>query len=143
MRPLLNGWRRFGIVIVMLWFIAVISIAFIEYTSKSDGFFVFQSLPVGIIFSGNKIILPDGKVIAMTEEDEFKLRYEQEKMGKPILPWEIDWAQLTSVPKVIEIRWLRLGLFAIFAPLIAWLLAEASVLAVAWVRCGFSRPNHD
>ncbi|NMM26507.1 MAG: hypothetical protein HHJ12_04235 [Glaciimonas sp.] len=143
MRPLLNGWRRFGIVIAMLWFIAVISLAFIEYKSKSHGFFVFQSLPVGITFSGNKITLPDSKVIAITEEDEFKLRYEQEKTGKPIHPWEIDWAQLTLVPKVAEIRWLRLGLFALLAPSIAWLLVEVSVLTVAWVRRGFAGKQRD
>lgn len=136
MRALLNGWRRFGIVIAMLWFIAVISLAFIEYTSKSHGFFVFQSLPGGITFSGDKITLPNGKVIAITEEDEFKLRYEQEKTGKIIDSWE-------SVPKVAEIRWLRLGLFALLAPLIAWLLVEVSVLTVAWVRRGFAGKQRD
>ena len=136
MRALLNGWRRFGIVIAMLWFIAVIFLAFIEYTSKSHGFFVLQSLPGGITFSGDKIPLPDGKVIAITEEDEFKLRYEQEKTGKIIDSWE-------SVPKVAEIRWLRLGLFALLAPLIAWLLVEVSVLTVAWVRRGFAGKQRD
>lgn len=72
-----NGWRRLCIVIAILWFIVVISVTFFEHSSKSHGFFVFQSLPVGLTFEGNKIRLPDGKIVVITEEDEFKLRYEQ------------------------------------------------------------------
>ena len=126
----------------MLWLIAVISIALIEYSSKSEGFFVFQSLPVGLTFEGNKIKLPDGKIIVISEEDDFKLRYEQEKAGKPILPWEIDWARLTSVPKVPEIRWLRLVL-SLLAPFVSWLFIEAAVLTAAWVRRGFASNQRD
>jgi hypothetical protein len=142
MRLPLNGWRRLGIVIAMLWFIVVISVAFFEYSSKSHGFFVFQSLPVGLTFEGNKIKLPDGKIVVITEEDEFKLRYEQEKTGKPILPWEIDWAKLTSVPKVTEIRWLRLAL-SLLVPFVSWLFVEVTVITVAWVRRGFSSKQGD
>ncbi|OZB69551.1 MAG: hypothetical protein B7X30_12465 [Thiomonas sp. 13-64-67] len=126
----------------MLWLIAVISIALIEYSSKSEGFFVFQNLPVGLTFEGNKIKLPDGKIIVISEEDEFKLRYEQEKAGKPILPWEIDWARLTSVPKVPEIRWFRLVLL-LLAPFVSWLFIEAAVLIAAWVRRGFASNQRD
>jgi hypothetical protein len=129
-------------VMTMLWFIAVISIALIEYSSKSQGFFVFQGLPVGITFEGNKIKLPDGKIIVISEEDEFKLRYEQEKTGKPILPWEIDWAKLASVPKITEIRWLHLAL-SLLAPLASWLFIEAIVLTAAWVRRGFVSKQRD
>lgn len=137
MRIPLNGWRRLGIVIAIPWLIAVISISLFEYSSKSQGVFVFQSVPVGLAFESNKLILPDGKLILLSEEDEFKLRYEQEKAGKPILPWEIDWAGLASVPKVPEIHWLRLVL-SLLAPLGAWLFIEAAVLTVAWVRRGFT-----
>ncbi len=143
MQSLLNGWRRLGIVIVALWLIVVISSAFTEYSSKSNGFFVFQSLPSGISVSGNKVTLPNGKTIALTEEEEFKLRYEAEKAGKPLPPWEIDWLQIASVPKVAEIRWLRLGLFALLAPLTAWLLIELAVLTAAWIRRGFASGQND
>lgn len=144
MQTLLNGWRRFGIVIATLWSIAVIALALIEYSSKSDGFFVLQSVPVGTVVAGNKVTLPDGKVITITEEEEFKLRFKLEQelnrltTGQPLRPWEFDWSSLTSVPKVTQVRWLRLGLFAVLAPLIVWLIVEAAVLTLAWVRRGFA-----
>ena len=142
MRSPLNGWRRLGIVLATLWFIAVISIVLIEYSSKSHGFFVFQVFPIGMTFDGNKIKLPDGKIIVISEEDEFKLRYEPEKTGKPILPWEIDWPKLTSVPKITEIRWFRLAL-SLLAPLVSWLFIEVTVHTAAWVRRGFASKQRD
>ena len=142
MRSPLNGWRRLGIVMAMLWLIAVISVAFVEYSSNADGFFVFQSFPVGTTFKGNEVKLPDGKIIVISEEDEFKARYEQEKTGKPILPWEIDWAKVTSVPKVTEIHGLRLAL-SLLVPLIFWLFVEVTVITAAWVRRGFSSKQGD
>jgi hypothetical protein len=144
MRLRLNGWRRFGIVIATLWFIAVIATAFVEYSSKADGFFVLQNIPVGTVVAGNKITLPDGKVVAITEEEEFQLRFKLEheldnlKTGQPLRPWEFDWSKLTSVPKVTEIRWLRFSLFALVSPLLAWLFVEVTVLTVAWVRRGYA-----
>ena len=142
MRSPLNGWRRLGIVLAVLWFIAVISIALIEYSTKSQGFFVFQGLPVGITLEGNKIKLPDGKIIVISEEDEFRLRYEQGRVGKQILPWEIDWEKLTSVPKITEIRWFRFAL-SLLAPLVSWLFIEVAVLMAAWVRRGFASKQRD
>ena len=149
MHPSLNGWRRFGIVVTTLWFIAVIALALVEYTSKSEGFFVIQGIPVGTVVAGNKVTLPDGKVITITEEEEFKLRYELEqklnrlKTDQPVPPWELDWSSLVSAPKVTQIRWLRLGLFALLAPLIVWLIGEAAVLTVTWVRRGFAGMPND
>ncbi len=143
MRPLLNGWRRVGILLVMLWFVSAVSIALVEQSSESHGFFVLQSIPDGTIIEGNKITLPDGKIIAMTEEDEFKSRYEKEKTGKPFHPWEIDFAKLPSVPKVTVVRWVRLGLIALVAPLTAWLFVEVMVFAVAWVNRGFAGKKLD
>lgn len=144
LRPLLNGWRRFGIVITTLWFIAVIALALVEYSSKADGLFVLQGIPVGTVVVGNKVTLPDGKVITITEEEEFKLRFKMKqelnrlKTGQPLRPWELDWSSLTSVPRVMQVRWLRLGFFALLAPLIVWVIGEAAVFTATWVRRGFA-----
>ncbi len=140
----LNGWRRVGIVAASLYLLAIIAVAFTEYSSKSAGFFVFQSIPVGTVVAGNKVTLPDGKVITITEEEEFKMRLRNERgipsqeIGQPLLPWQIDWSELSSVPKITEISWQRLGLFALLVPLIIWFLAEAVVLTASWVRRGFA-----
>ncbi len=134
MRFTLNGWRRIGIVVVSLWIIVLLAVTFTEYSIKSAGFFVVQNIPVGTVIDGNKVTLPDGKVITISEEEEFKLRLAKERN---LTPWQIDWSEITSVPKVAEVRWQRLGLLVLFAPLIIWLFAEVAVLTVFWVRRGF------
>jgi hypothetical protein len=146
---LLNGWRRLGIAVSTLWFIAVAALALLEYSSKSDGVFMVQSIPIGTVVAGNKVTLPNGEVITITEEEEFELRFKLEqrldrlKAGQPLYPWEVDWASLTSVPKVRQVRWLRLAIFALLAPLIVWLAGEATVYMMGWVRCGFASPYRD
>ena len=143
MRFTLNGWRRIGIVVASLWFVALIAVAFTEYSSKSAGFFVFQSIPFGTVVEGNKITLPDGKIITISEEEEFKLRYAKERgistevTNQTLGPWQFDWSEITSVPKVAEVRWQRLGLLALLAHLVIWLFAEAVFFTASWVRRGF------
>lgn len=138
----MNGWRRLGVVMTTLWFMAVIAFAFWEYTSKSDGFFAFQSIPVGTVVAGNRVTLPNGTVITITEEEEFRLRYRKEqeldslKTGQPVRPWDFDWSTLTSVPTFAQVRWLRLGMVALLVPLMFWLIGEAAAITVAWVSRG-------
>lgn len=112
----------------------LIAVAITEYSSKSAGLFVVQSIPIGTVVEGNKVTLPDGKVITISEEEEFKLRLAKERN---MAPWQINWSEITSVPKVAEVRWQRLGLLALLTPLIIWLFAEVAVLTVFWVRRGF------
>jgi len=139
----LNGWRRLGVVAATLWLLGVIAIAVTEYTSKSNGFFVSQTIPVGTAIQGNTVTLPDGKVITITEEEEFELRRSLErklgrlKAGQPINPWKIDWSKVRGVPKTTEIRWLRLVSFGLLTPMFVWLITEATALIVAWVKRGF------
>ena len=139
---LLNGWRRLGIVIASLWIIAVIAVAAFECTSGSRGIFVYQQIPEGTIVAGNK-------VITLTEEDEFKVRAQAEQsmkereQGHIVPPWELDWTGLEAVPKIIQIRWLRLAAVTLLVPLIAWLLTEALMLTVSWVRRGFMGTKRD
>ena len=140
MRFTLNGWRRIGIVVVSLWIIVLFAVAFTEYSSQSDGFFVVQTIPVGIVVEGNKVTLPDGKVITISKEEESAFRLVK---GLDLAPWEIHWSEIPSVPKVAEVRWQRLGLLSLFVPLIIWLFAEAAVLAVSWIRCGFAGKQRD
>lgn len=143
LRPLLNGWRRFGIVIATLWLLGVLGFALSEYSSDSNGYFVYQTIPLGTIIEGNKVTLPDGKVVTITEEQQFELRYKLEqdlerlKKDQPLRPWEIDWSKLAAIPKVTEFRWLRLFILALVTPMLLWFLAETAVLVVAWIKRGF------
>ena len=103
--------------------------AIIEFTSTEDGVFVFQSLPIGTVVGEGKATLPDGKVVTIEDLDP--------ATGRRLAPWEIDWSKQTVIPKAPHVRWLRFGLFAFLAPLIAWLITEAAVLVVAWIARGF------
>ena len=139
MRIALNGWRRIGIVLATIWCLTVAAVAVYEFISPEmqsrRGYFVFVSLAPGIYYDDGNVSFADGRKAKIDNRDP--------ATGRVLEPWEIDWAQLTSVPKVAEIRWLRLGLFALLAPLIAWLLVEVPVLTVAWVRRGFAGKQRD
>jgi len=139
----LNGWRRLGIVVATLWLLGVFGFVLSEYSSDANGYFVYRTIPVGTVVEGNRVTLPDGKVVTITEEQQFELRYKLEKdlerlkKDQPLRPWEIDWSKLAIIPKVTEFRWLRLSIFALAAPLLLWLFVELVVLLTAWIKRGF------
>ena len=145
----LNGWRRLGLVIVSLWIIAASAMAIVEYTFNSGSVFVYLTIPDGTVVAGNRVTFPNGKVITLTEIDEFKLRLQAEQgrklleLGRAVSPWELDWSNLEEVPKVNQVRWLRFAMVTVLAPLACWLVIEAFVLAVSWVRRGFNGTKHD
>ena len=112
-----------------LWFLGVIAVAIVEFTSAANGIFVYQSLPVGTIFREGTATLPDGKVVPIDDLDP--------TTGRRLAPWEIDWSKQTAIRTATNVRWLRLSLFALLTPVIAWLIAEAAVVIVAWVVRGF------
>jgi len=145
MHPLLNGWRRLGIVIAAAWFIAIAVLAVYEFSSPSGGSLVYRSIPIGTTVAGNKITLPDGKVITLTEEEEFKLRFQREQRtdhpNHALPPWELDWSTFSAVPKVTQINWLRIILLAVAVPSLLWLFVELILLVATWVRRGFSAPT--
>jgi len=148
MHLLLNGWRRLGVVIASLWICAVLALAVFEYASNSRGIFVYPTIPEGTLIEGNKVTFPNGQVISLAEEDEFKLRRHAEQsmklreQGSAVPPWELDWSNLEAVPKINQVRWLRASA-AVLGPFIAWLFFEALVIIVAWVRRGFIGARHD
>ena len=126
---LLNGWRRLGMCLVILWFSFVAAIAGWQYVSHAKGFFVYWSLPVGTVVGGSKATLPGGKVVTIDDTDP--------TTGRKLEAWQIDWDHQPNVPSVPEIFWGRLASFVAVIPLGIWLLAELATKVFCWVRAGF------
>ena len=124
----LNGWRRLGFIVVVLWIAGAVGLAATEGTSSSNGFFVYRGIPIGTTVDGETATLPDGKVVKINARDA---------SGRLLAPWEIDWQAQSDIPKVSEVQWGRLALFVFAAPIGAWLLIELLVVIVAWVARGF------
>jgi hypothetical protein len=124
----LNGWRRLGLVAIVLWILGTVALASTEVASSSDGFFIYRGIPIGTTVDGETATLPSGETVKINARDA---------SGRLLEPWEIDWEAQTQVPTVSEIRWWRLALFAFAVPIGAWVLVELLALVVVWVARGF------
>ena len=86
----LNGWRRLGIILAGLWLLSCTLVLAYERSAPTDGFFVFRTLPVGTLISGNEANLPGGPTIQL-----------RQKLGsKEIKPWEIQWDNEPEIANV-------------------------------------------
>lgn len=125
----LNGWRRLGAVIVVVWVLGVVTWAVVEYNSSSSGVLVHHGIPIGTLVEGDKVTLPDGRTVTIDARDPVT--------GHPLAPWQVDWDAQTNVPRVTEVRWLRFGLALLIAPMCVWFLFELAVVVFKWVLRGF------
>ena len=152
----LNGWRRIALAISILWIGIALTTAGASYFNKTDGYFVFQSIPVGTVATPSSIRLPDGTTISRDEEKEFEQRLKAEQAdsklsGKPVpesdlpddlkKPWNMDWSKQAGVPTASEIRWPRLLFAGLAMPLLLWLFAELFAGVLAWIIRGFRKPE--
>jgi hypothetical protein len=128
----LNGWRRLGIALVVLWAVGCSVIALTEVVSEERILFAYSGPPVGTVISTEKgtITLPDGKVVQM---------WETAGEGFPN-PWEIDWSDYPAVPIATRIEWWFFAVVALLLPAFVWILLEIAVLVIAWIRRGFTPP---
>jgi hypothetical protein len=125
----LNGWRRLGIVLVALWVILVVGTTVTELATSTSLLFSYQGIPVGTRVVGDKVTLPDGKVISIRVPVDLIA-------GEFAKPWEIDWSHYPEIPKTTVVRWGRVSIAAAAVPIVFCLIAEILVAAVAWVRRG-------
>ena len=156
----LNGWRRIALTLSTLWVCIATTTTGSDYFNKSDGYFVFQTIPVGTTVLGGSVNLPDGTTITRDEQTEFEQRLKAEQghsnlSGKAVppsdlpddlkKPWERDWSKQAGVPTASEIRWSRLLFVGVAMPLLLWIFAELCVRVVRWISYGFkqskSRPD--
>jgi hypothetical protein len=150
----LNGWRRIAVAISLLWIGIALTTAGLGYFNKTDGYFVYQSIPVGTVVAPGSIKLPDGTTISKQEEKEFKERLKAEQGvskfgGIPVpesdlpddlkKPWEIDWSKQPGVETVSEVNWPHLLLTGLAMPLLLWLAAELAAAVVRWIIRGFRK----
>lgn len=127
----LNGWRRISVALFCSWLLGVTAYVTYEVLGHHDGYFVGLQPLVGIMITGNKATLPDGRIVDLNESIG----------GLPINPWEIKWANVPEIPKEPFIRWSRLFLLGLLLPLCVWLCIEALVLVWHWIARGFREGN--
>jgi ABC-type Fe3+-siderophore transport system permease subunit len=150
----LNGWRRIALAMSILWIGIALTTAGLDYFNKSDGYFVFQSIPIGTVMTPSSIKLPDGTTISRDEEKEFEQRLKAEQAssklsGKPVpkndlpvdlkKPWNMDWSKQANVPIAWEIRWPRLLFAGLAMPLLLWMFAELYAVVLRWIIRGFRK----
>lgn len=125
----LNGWRRIGVVLVVVW-LAIAGTVLWRSPDMVASVFPELAEPVTSMHS---VRAPELK----EELEAAKVK----QLGRPLKPWEMEWNPVREVPVQAGVqipavtRWLLL----ISVPLLAWQLVELLVWVVLWVRAGFMR----
>jgi hypothetical protein len=130
---MLNGWRRIGVVILLLWLIGITGITVFEFVNRTHVFFSRQDIPNGTKIEGNNVTLPDGKVVTVRVPRDLLT-------GQLAKPWEMDWSLYPEIPKKTVIQWNALGI-AIVIPIVLWIIIELLVIAIGWIKCGFKESS--
>jgi hypothetical protein len=94
-----------------------------------SGYFVFLSIPSGIYYDDGNVSLADGRKMKIENRDP--------STGRVLEPWEIDWGKYPQIPKTPTIRWFRLALAFLFAPILTWFTVECAVWTRSWIKRGF------
>lgn len=141
---MLNGWRRFGITLTVLYAIGTAAVCITNYVTRTEGAFVVRVVPAAqslpsdlrkdlqeLVSKGKEkgkqpvsVKMPDETIVEMPDA----------------LPPELEarlksWLE-ASQPK-LQVQWFRF-LAAMFGlPLFIWLLIETSVTVIRWIGKGF------
>lgn len=127
----MNGWRRLGLVLAVLWLLLLLGGLILEVATSKSTFFTFRTLPQGTFVDpdGDEVVLPDGTRVAVHIPRD-------RSTSETAKPWEVDWSQVPGLQTLPGLRWSRIATW-VGAIAIVWLFAEIAALAVAWVRRGF------
>lgn len=127
-KPILNGWRRIGIVLVLLW------ISYVGFLVSTNDH-VRQHPFVARLVIVKKSFMT---VVPSDQRNEERERY----LGRALKPWERSWNDLAMTEHQVEVRVLSadrvIGLMVI-PPAITWLIVECLVLIARWIAAGFRR----
>jgi len=120
-----SGWRRLAVVLCGAWCIGIFSVAGYELITRRVGYFIELTLPVGTVISGNKAILPDGRVVELQTTIDVR----------SLKPGEIKWV---GEPGVVELQ-LRSVLLAVtlVVPMGLWAGFEVIAVVGGWILRGF------
>ena len=126
----LNGWRRIGVILVVIWITLVITLTIGSYTHNSVNNLIYKAPTVGTIVDGNKIKYPDGTIFNLDIPENTK-------------PWEIDWKSIVNnyqeMPMVYKFNYQNIFIYLLGIPTLGWLLIELIVQSFLWVRKGFKK----
>jgi hypothetical protein len=126
----LNGWRRLGICVVVLWLSVLSAIAVHQFVSHDiRGSLVHWFFPVGTRVGNGEAILPNGQVVSIDDVDP--------ATGQHLDAWKVDWDHQMHLPFVAHVCWGRLAVLALVIPCASWIALEMLVRAGAWIVAGF------
>lgn len=138
----LNGWRRLGIILTLVWVLGCSAVAFLQVSFEDDGVFALRGPPAGTVVNSEKgtITLPDGKVVHMWEDAPTGAAGQETKIPGFPKPWEIDWG---DYPEVAHTRtdWFVFIAISVIMPAVMWILLEVTVFVAWWIRRGFLPPT--
>lgn len=124
----LNGWRRIGVVLVVGWLLAASALLFRAPDLSAE---LLPGLAEPVI---GTLSIPAPELKEQLEAAKVK------KLGRALMPWEMEWAPTREVPAQVGVeiplvtRWLLL----LAVPFLAWQGIELLVRLVLWVRAGFA-----
>tara|TARA_R110001599_G_scaffold159052_2_gene346196 strand:- start:9020 stop:9421 length:402 start_codon:yes stop_codon:yes gene_type:complete len=124
----LNGWRRLGVVLILVWLIVLTGVLLLSTEAKKSGF--LRNIEV----TTSSISVPAPELADQLEQ------VKREQLGRDLKPWEKEW----NLQKTLEIQHtnlvispLKIFLVGIVFPSIIWLLFEVITFLIRWIRRGF------
>ena len=87
----------------VLWVCIAMTTTGSDYFNMGDGYFVYQSIPMGTLVTGNTATLPDGRKVQISdqEEIEFSVRREKEE-GKTPIPVQMPDGTIVDMPNKLS-----------------------------------------
>lgn len=126
----LNGWQRIGIVLSVLWLVAVLLFAAFEYNTADKYRSLSERQSQVFIYWASPVIVDPFELHLGENLDRFSEREQVEILRKRELV-----SQGLSLD--VFVGWLFGWLFL---PILAsWVLAYVSIFVFGWVRAGFLR----
>jgi hypothetical protein len=130
----LNGWRRIGVVLVVVWLIVAGTVLWRAPQMVTD---VWPGLAERV-HGTRSVYAPE----LQEELEAAKVR----KLGRELAPWDKVWHSTREVPAIspaelpVQTRWFLL----LSVPVLTWQVTEHLVRLMLWVRAGFAgRPSRE
>ncbi|MES2282842.1 MAG: hypothetical protein V4542_15620 [Pseudomonadota bacterium] len=124
----INGWRRLGIVLSILWVAAFTAAVCLDKTFREHDFIATElkvSRSIQVAAPGLK---------------EMKEAEKVRQLGRALKPWEMEWNPTKTVEvtdRIREVSAWKFLLVALAFPAFIWVFIEAGVVVSRWVIAGF------
>jgi hypothetical protein len=116
----LNGWRRIGVILVLIWISFNVISTINCYRNNNVNDVIYKTLPIGTVFEEGKVIFPNGRVLKTDSH-------------KGVEPWNIDWNLYPDIPMEYQFNYRNLLFYLLIIPFFGWLLMELLIRIGSWI----------